>query len=226
MNEEIDRTPWVEVKIGYIGEMVLGPGTTTGYLILSEIEDPQNIICLSIGHREAMVIDLLKRKERTERPLTDEFLFNIIRATGCKLLNVFITELTEDTYFAEVLLGRNGKSFKIDCRPSDAVPLALRAEVSIFVAQDLMRTIEELQKMGAIFPEEIFTDAGYYFGSEVLREEIQELMAQIKVARGEGDEKRAKELRDEVIDLMGGGEKQTKIGPSPEKKRGRRIRRL
>ena len=60
-------------------------------------------------------------------------------AIGCRSrISVSITDLRENTFFAEIQLDRNGDRVLIDARPSDSIAIALRAEADIFVAESVI----------------------------------------------------------------------------------------
>ncbi len=72
------------------------------------------------------------------RPLTHDLLKATIEQLGAEVQRVAITELRNDTFYAEISLSVNGKQMKIDARPSDAIALAVRAEVPVYVDEDVM----------------------------------------------------------------------------------------
>ena len=49
-----------------------------------------------------------------------------------------VTELRENTFYAEVTLQLNGREIPIDSRPSDALALAVRTGAPIFAAEDVI----------------------------------------------------------------------------------------
>ena len=72
------------------------------------------------------------------RPLTHDLLKATIEQLGAEVERVAITELRNDTFYAEISLSVNGKQMEIDARPSDAIALAVRAEVPVYVDEDVM----------------------------------------------------------------------------------------
>ena len=73
------------------------------------------------------------------RPLTHDLLLQTIQNLDAKLDRVEIDRLQHNTFFAKLCVKRsdNGE-IKIDARPSDSVALALRAEVPIFVTEEIL----------------------------------------------------------------------------------------
>jgi uncharacterized protein len=51
---------------------------------------------------------------------------------------IVITELREGTYYATIQMSRNGSSYEVSSRPSDAIALAVRVNVPIFANEDVL----------------------------------------------------------------------------------------
>ena len=90
-----------------------------------------------IGILEAQSILFALENIKTPRPLTHDLLKNIIENLGAELKEVAITNLTNNTFYAKVVMGIDGKTAEIDSRPSDAIALAIRTSSPIFVADSL-----------------------------------------------------------------------------------------
>src|SRR5687767_11512151 len=86
-----------------------------------------------IGHFEADAIAIPMQKVPVSRPLTHDLLRSAITTLGAKLEHVIINDLADETFYAKLILDLNGKTVEVDARPSDAIALAIRAEVPIFV---------------------------------------------------------------------------------------------
>jgi len=80
------------------------------------------------------------------RPMTHDLLKNILGEVGCAVESVEITDLKENTYFAQVYLNVAGRQVVIDSRPSDAIALALRTKSPIFVAKAVLEASSILQQ--------------------------------------------------------------------------------
>jgi bifunctional DNase/RNase len=72
------------------------------------------------------------------RPLTHDLLRSVIDALGARINSVIVNDLANDTFYARVLLDVDGRSVEIDSRPSDAIALAVRAEVPIFAEESVL----------------------------------------------------------------------------------------
>jgi bifunctional DNase/RNase len=75
------------------------------------------------------------------RPMTHDLLKSVIDSLGAEVVSVLVSDLKEDTFYAEINLRQSdGKVIKIDSRPSDALALGLRAKAPIYVAEEVMAT--------------------------------------------------------------------------------------
>ncbi|MPZ15219.1 MAG: bifunctional nuclease family protein [Chloroflexi bacterium] len=93
-----------------------------------------------IGHFEADAIAIPMQKVPVSRPLTHDLLRAAIGALGARLERVAITNLEDETFYAVLILNRDGKNLEVDARPSDAIALAIRAEVPIYVEDKVLDT--------------------------------------------------------------------------------------
>ena len=70
--------------------------------------------------------------------MTHDLVANVIDNLGGDLQDIFISDLREHTYFAKLRIRKDGELIEVDCRPSDAIALAVTAKVPIFVAEDVL----------------------------------------------------------------------------------------
>jgi hypothetical protein len=74
------------------------------------------------------------------RPLTWDLLKNVFNTLNARLLRVEVVSLREDTFYGSIVAEVNGRTVAIDARPSDALALAVRAHVPIYVARSVMQS--------------------------------------------------------------------------------------
>ena len=74
------------------------------------------------------------------RPLTHDLMKNLVDDLGGTILEIFIDELRDNTFYAKLILEVSTFTNSIDARPSDAIALAVRAGCQIFVSEEVMRT--------------------------------------------------------------------------------------
>jgi len=99
-----------------------------------------------IGAMEAMSISMALNKVAVPRPMTHDLILNILEKMSTRLEAVEIVSIHEGTYYAELVLRSEAGEKRVDCRPSDSIALALRAEVPIRVAEEVITLNKSLQK--------------------------------------------------------------------------------
>lgn len=91
-----------------------------------------------IGPAEADAIAVQLQEVAVARPLTHDLLRSVIETLGAHVNHILVNDLTNDTFYARVILDVNGDSMEIDSRPSDAIALAVRAKVPIFADEGVL----------------------------------------------------------------------------------------
>jgi uncharacterized protein len=92
-----------------------------------------------IGPFEADAITIELQGVEVARPLTHDLLKTTIEQLGASVERVAITDLRNDTFFAQITLKLDGRRLEIDSRPSDAIALAVRSHISVFVSDEVMQ---------------------------------------------------------------------------------------
>lgn len=91
-----------------------------------------------IGAWEASAIAMRLQGLQAERPLTHDLFAAALERLGVRVERVVISELADETYHARIHLERDGVQVEVDARPSDALALAVRAEVPIFADDEVL----------------------------------------------------------------------------------------
>jgi len=91
-----------------------------------------------IGPAEADAIAVQLQDVSVARPLTHDLLRSVIDTLGAVVNHVLVNDLSNDTFYARIILDVNGGSMEIDSRPSDAIALAVRAKVPIFADEQVL----------------------------------------------------------------------------------------
>lgn len=123
-------------------------------IIISEISDNQVIYLkevegdrqfpILIGVFEATSIDRrVKSSAKPPRPLTHDLIVNIAEALGAEIEGVVISELQEQTYYAQLKLRRGDEVIEIDSRPSDAIAVAVTFQppLPIYVTEEVLEKV-------------------------------------------------------------------------------------
>jgi uncharacterized protein len=127
----------MEIEMKIRGLMV-DPSTNAPIVILKDVQG-DTILPIWVGLYEAHAIANEVEKTATPRPMTHDLLKNVVDGLNARLQRVVVTELKNDTFYAVLWLEQDGEPVTIDCRPSDALALALRADCPIFVEEDVLR---------------------------------------------------------------------------------------
>lgn len=124
----------IEVTVQSLG---LDRSSNTPVVILQE-RDGSRVLPIWIGPGEASSIAMELAGMNFSRPLTHDLFASAITGLGGALQRVLITKVIENTYYAEMIIARDGEFFSLDARPSDSIAMALRMEASIFTTDDLL----------------------------------------------------------------------------------------
>lgn len=132
----------IELEVASLG---MDKASNTPVVILREV-DGERLLPIWIGPGEASAIAMELAGIKFSRPLTHDLLNTVVRSLGSELVRVLITRVVDNTYYASLMLQRNGETITIDSRPSDSVALALRASAPIFADVELLdRTTVEVE---------------------------------------------------------------------------------
>jgi hypothetical protein len=91
-----------------------------------------------IGPSEADAITVELQNMEVARPLTHDLLKSVILTMGGQVKYIVVSNLEEDIFYARILIEANGKELEVDSRPSDAIALAVRVQVPIYVEEKVM----------------------------------------------------------------------------------------
>jgi len=108
-------------------------------VLLREVDSDRQLP-IWIGPCEADAITIELQDVKVARPLTQDLLKNVITELGGTVSYVMIKELNDSVFHARLFISVEGEQEprEIDCRPSDAIALAVRAKVPIFIAEEVM----------------------------------------------------------------------------------------
>jgi bifunctional DNase/RNase len=101
-----------------------------------------------IGPAEADAIAVKLQGVTVPRPLTHDLLSSVIGSLGASIDSIIVSDLKSDTFYAKIILNIDGEQIEIDSRPSDALALAVRADVPIYADEAV------LDKAGILLDEE------------------------------------------------------------------------
>src|ERR671939_642249 len=109
-------------------------------IVLLKTADGNKFLPIWIGHPEAAAILMKLQGASTPRPMTHDLVTDMLEQLDAQVTRICVTELRENTFYAQITVQLDGSEIEVDSRPSDAIALAVRADAPIFAAD---RVIEE-----------------------------------------------------------------------------------
>ncbi len=177
----------IEVKIN---GLFLTQSQASG-VILKEIKGERTLPII-IGEYEAQSIALGLEKIKPPRPITHDLTLSMLDSLTAEIEKIAVTELKNNTYYAIIYIRRNSTLYEIDSRPSDAIALAVRKNIPIFVAEEVMEkgayTADEVQEV----------EEGQLNFSQ---DKLEKLKSELQEAVEKEEYEKAARIRDEIKKL-------------------------
>ena len=111
--------------------------TQTPILLLRE-SSGSRYLPIWIGETEAKAIVMALEGHESPRPLTHDLLKDVTESLEAEVVRVVVTELNAGTFYADLVLQRNGEEVVVSARPSDAMALVARTDAPVFAERDLL----------------------------------------------------------------------------------------
>jgi bifunctional DNase/RNase len=121
-----------------VSGLTVDPYTNTPIVLLKDLAEKE-VVPIWIGFFEASAIATQLEQVQLSRPMTHDLMKNLLDTLGVTVVKIEVTELRENTFFAIIHLDMDGTHFAIDARPSDAIALALRTDVPIYVHEEVIK---------------------------------------------------------------------------------------
>lgn len=125
-----------EFKEVLVESVTRDPRSAQPVVILSNVQRKEGML-IWIGEAEARALEAAKRQVVHQRPMTHDLLSGILRKLNAHIIQVRITELKNNIFYARILIQTGSGQVEIDARPSDAMVLALKASCPILVEDSL-----------------------------------------------------------------------------------------
>lgn len=120
-------------------------------IIINERSDQQVIVLkekggdrqfpILIGIYEATAIDRGIKEYRTPRPLTHDLICSILKGLEVTLKRTVVSDMRNRTFYATLVLERDGRALEVDSRPSDAIAIAVQLGAPIFVEEKVFEEV-------------------------------------------------------------------------------------
>jgi bifunctional DNase/RNase len=131
----------MEVRMD-LARIVISDTSEQQIIILRE-RDGDRQFPIVIGITEALAIDRRAKGILTPRPLTHDLLASVIENLGGELERVVVHELRDHTFYAKLIIRRDGGLLEVDSRPSDAIALGVAGDTPIYVAETVLQQVCE-----------------------------------------------------------------------------------
>jgi bifunctional DNase/RNase len=135
---------FIEVKIDSLRVSL----TNQQRIVVLKQANDDRYLPIWIGPYEAESITIALQEIEVSRPQTHDLIKKILDELHVRITRVEVSSLQDDIFYGTLVLEGDSEKYKIDCRPSDAIAVAVRAHVPIMVAEDVM-------KEASIVPEEL-----------------------------------------------------------------------
>jgi bifunctional DNase/RNase len=145
-------------------------------VVLKEMET-NLFLLIWIGPTEAEAIAVKMQGMTVPRPLTHDLLVDLVKSVGGSFEHILVNDLQNETFYAKVVIRVGDQIHEIDSRPSDAMAVAVRAEVPIYVADEVMDKAGISMDQESGQPLEPQQDSGEDDKAKVTEEELQQLSA-------------------------------------------------
>ena len=122
--------------------LVFDSRTQQHVVVLREL-DGVRVLPIWIGPSEAVAIQRLVTQEAFPRPLTHDLIALVLEGLKAKVARIVIADLREGTFYATIIIEREGGLLSIDARPSDSIAVALRTQATILVNEELLQAPPE-----------------------------------------------------------------------------------
>ncbi|MAP61964.1 MAG: hypothetical protein CMF82_03335 [Candidatus Marinimicrobia bacterium] len=114
------------------------------YAVLLQILNSDEVTAIPVGTKEANTISMAYEGNTFPRPFTHDIMLDIINNLNCKIRKVIISDIKKGTIFSKIILANHqNNEISIDCRPSDAIIMAIKSYANIFIEQHVIDKIEK-----------------------------------------------------------------------------------
>ncbi len=129
----------MEVRVD-LARIVINDTSEQQIIILKERDGPRQFPIV-IGLTEAIAIDRRVKGIVTPRPLTHDLLANVIADLDGELEKIVVHDLRDHTFYAKLVIRRNGVLVEVDARPSDAIALGVGSDTPIYAEETVLQQV-------------------------------------------------------------------------------------
>ena len=173
--------------------------SSKGYILVLKKDKSDIKIPILIGSNEAQALSLAYEDIRLPRPTTHDLMINIVNELDAKIKHVIIKKYENGTFFSNIIISQSNTEIKIDSRPSDAIAIALKNLVPIYITNSILKVIGSKNLISKQhFPEQTNQTNNIKYNNE---EVIEELIKALEQAVNDENYEIAAKLRDRIKNL-------------------------
>jgi bifunctional DNase/RNase len=176
--------------------------SSNAYALYLKEFDGKRKFPIIIGAFEAQSIALELEGVQPPRPMTHDLIKNIIENLNASLTEVYINDLLDGTFYAKLIFSDLG--LEIDARPSDAIAIAVRCNVPIYVSEEILEETAIIDSFGEDEPPPEDDDMPYAQKEAPKKSEsrVEMLQRQLDEAIKKEEYEKAAQIRDELKRIL------------------------
>lgn len=144
----------IEVDVVWV---MIDPATESPVVLLMDGEK-KKVLPIWVGNFEAGAILSELQGAIPPRPITHDLVKMLFKTVNIDLLKVVITDIYENTYYANMIVKSGDRTIPIDCRPSDGIAVALRMKSPVFVEEKVFLSAIPVEEFNKKLEEERYKD--------------------------------------------------------------------
>jgi len=131
----------MEVRMD-LAQIVISETRDQQLIVLRE-RDGERALPIVIGLAEALAIDRRVKGVQLQRPMTHDLLANVIESFSAQLEKIVVNDLQDHTFYAKLVIRREGELIEVDSRPSDAIALGVAIDAPIYVEDHVLKEVAQ-----------------------------------------------------------------------------------
>jgi len=174
--------------------------SSKGYILILKKEKNKIKIPILIGSNEAQALSLAYEDIRLPRPTTHDLIINLVNELDAEIEQVIIKKYQNGTFLSSIIIKKENEKIEIDSRPSDAISIALKKIIPVYVTDNILKIIKSKNLISKQhFPEKnINKNNNIVYNTENI---IKDLMIALEKSINDENYEIAAKLRDRIKNL-------------------------
>ena len=174
--------------------------SSKGYILILKKEKNKIKIPILIGSNEAQALSLAYEDIRLPRPTTHDLIINLVNELDAEIEQVIIKKYQNGTFLSSIIIKKENEKIEIDSRPSDAISIALKKIIPVYVTDNILKIIKSKNLISKQhFPEKIINkNNNIVYNTENI---IKDLMIALEKSINDENYEIAAKLRDRIKNL-------------------------